>query len=286
MGVPDFLRRVSQLVATAPLAQWKAYLRARLISDSASWLSTPFVQENFAFSSRFTGAKQLLPRWKRCLRETDGDLGEALGQAYVAKTFPPEAKARARAVIEDVRAAFRVRLQHLSVDVGHDPHAGARQARQDEGEGRLPRSLARLRPAGGEGRPVRPERRARQRVRVAAHHQPARPAGGQDRVGHHRAHGERLLRPDQERGGLPRRRARAADLRPEGRRRRQLRLPGRELGGARDHARLRRRGPPLRRGGQPARLVATPADSVHFSEQAEPRSCSSSTATSRWTPST
>jgi putative endopeptidase len=114
VGVPDFLRRVSQLVATAPLAQWKAYLRAHLISGSASWLSAPFVQENFAFSSRFTGAKQLLPRWKRCLRETDGSLGEALGQAYVAKTFPPEARARARAVIEDVRAAFRVRLQRLS----------------------------------------------------------------------------------------------------------------------------------------------------------------------------
>ena len=114
VGVPDFLRRVSQLIATAPLAQWKAYLRAHLISESASWLSSPFVNEAFAFSSRFSGAKQLLPRWKRCLREADGDLGEALGQAYVAKTFPPEAKARAKAVIEDVRAAFRVRLQHLA----------------------------------------------------------------------------------------------------------------------------------------------------------------------------
>jgi len=114
VGMPEFLHRVNQLLATAPLAQWKAYLRAHVISEASSWLSTPFVQENFTFSSRFTGAKQLLPRWKRCLRETDGDLGEALGQAYVARTFPPEAKARARAVIEDVRAAFRVRLQHLS----------------------------------------------------------------------------------------------------------------------------------------------------------------------------
>src|SRR5204863_123810 len=60
------------------------------------------------------GARQLLPRWKRCLRQTDGDLGEALGEAYVAKTFPPEARVRARAVIDDVRAAFRERLQHLS----------------------------------------------------------------------------------------------------------------------------------------------------------------------------
>jgi putative endopeptidase len=113
VGMPEFLQRVNQLLAATPLAQWRAYLRAHVISEASSWLSTPFVQENFAFSSRFTGAKQLLPRWKRCLRETDGDLGEALGEAYVARTFPPEAKARARAVIEDVRAAFRVRLQHL-----------------------------------------------------------------------------------------------------------------------------------------------------------------------------
>ena len=113
VGMPEFLRRVNALLATAPLAQWKAYLRAHVLTEAASWLSTPFVQEDFAFSSRFTGARQLLPRWKRCLRETDGDLGEALGQAYVARTFPPEAKARAQAVIEDVRAAFRERLQHL-----------------------------------------------------------------------------------------------------------------------------------------------------------------------------
>jgi putative endopeptidase len=114
VGVPAFLQRVNALLASAPLSQWRAYLRAHVIMEAAPWLSTPFVQENFAFSSRFSGAKQLLPRWKRCLRETDGDLGEALGQAYVAKTFPPEARARAKAVIDDVRAAFRERLRHLS----------------------------------------------------------------------------------------------------------------------------------------------------------------------------
>jgi putative endopeptidase len=110
---PEFVRRVGTLLQTAPLAQWRAYLHYHVLSQAAPWLSTPYVQENFAFSSRFTGARQLLPRWKRCLRETDGDLGEALGQAYVAKTFPPEAKARATAVIDDIRAAFRERLQHL-----------------------------------------------------------------------------------------------------------------------------------------------------------------------------
>ena len=111
---PDFVHRVSVLLKTAPLAQWKAYLRFHLVSESSPWLSTPFVQAQFAFSSRFTGARQLLPRWKRCLRETDGDLGEALGQAYVAKTFPPEARARAKAVIDDIRAAFAERLRRLT----------------------------------------------------------------------------------------------------------------------------------------------------------------------------
>jgi putative endopeptidase len=111
---PAFVRRVGALLQTASLAQWRAYLRYHALTQAAPWLSTPFVQENFTFSSRFTGAKQLLPRWKRCLRETDGDLGEALGQTYVAKTFPPEARVRAKAVIDDIRAAFAERLRHLS----------------------------------------------------------------------------------------------------------------------------------------------------------------------------
>jgi len=111
---PDFVHRVDSLLQATPLATWRAYLKYHAIASAAPWLSTAFVQEDFAFRSRFSGAKALLPRWKRCLREADGDLGEALGQAYVAKTFPPEARARARAVIDDIRAAFHDRLQHLT----------------------------------------------------------------------------------------------------------------------------------------------------------------------------
>jgi predicted metalloendopeptidase len=114
MAEPDFVKRVDSLLAHAALPMWRAYLRYHVLSMAAPWLSTPFVQEDFTFRSRFTGARALLPRWKRCLRETDGDLGEALGQAYVAKTFPPEARERARAVIDDIRAAFRERLMHLT----------------------------------------------------------------------------------------------------------------------------------------------------------------------------
>jgi putative endopeptidase len=97
-----------------PLQDWRAYLRYHALSEAAPWLSTPFVQENFAFQRRFTGARQLLPRWKRCLRETDADLGEALGQAYVQKTFPPQARARAKQVIDDIRSAFAQRLRNLT----------------------------------------------------------------------------------------------------------------------------------------------------------------------------
>jgi len=111
---PEFVRRVDSLLQATPLATWRAYLTYHTIASAAPWLSTPFVQEDFAFRSRFSGARALLPRWKRCLREADGDLGEALGQAYVAKTFSPEARDRARAVIDDIRAAFRERLLRLT----------------------------------------------------------------------------------------------------------------------------------------------------------------------------
>jgi len=114
VGMPGFVHRMGELLASAPLEQWRAYLRYHLVSTSARWLSTQFVEEDFSFQSRFTGAKALLPRWKRCLRAADASIGEALGEAYVAKTFPPEARARARAVIEDIRAAFGERLRHLA----------------------------------------------------------------------------------------------------------------------------------------------------------------------------
>jgi putative endopeptidase len=114
VGEPAFVHRVDSLLAAAPLDAWRAYFRYHVIAEAAPWLSTPFVAEDFAFSARFSGARELLPRWKRCLRETDGDLGEALGQAYVARTFPPSARLKAKAVIDDIRAAFRERLQHLT----------------------------------------------------------------------------------------------------------------------------------------------------------------------------
>ena len=114
IGQPAFIARADTLLASESLANWKAYLRYHVLSSAAPWLSTPYVKESFAFSSTFSGAKELLPRWKRCLRETDDQMGEALGEAYVAKTFPPEAKRRAKQVIDDIRTAFAARLKNLT----------------------------------------------------------------------------------------------------------------------------------------------------------------------------
>jgi putative endopeptidase len=111
---PDFIKRVSGSMQTTPLEDWKAYLRYHLVSSASPWLSSSFANEEFAYSSLYSGAKQMLPRWKRCLRVTDRQLGEALGQAYVAQTFSPAAKAQAKQVIDDIRSSFHDRLLKLT----------------------------------------------------------------------------------------------------------------------------------------------------------------------------
>jgi putative endopeptidase len=111
---PDFVRRAGELVNSLPLDDWRAYLRYHLLATASPWLSSNFAKEDFAYRSLYSGAKEMLPRWKRCLRITDNQLGEALGQAYVEKTFSPKAKAEAKQVIDDIRASFRDRLTNLS----------------------------------------------------------------------------------------------------------------------------------------------------------------------------
>jgi putative endopeptidase len=111
---PEFMKRASMLITTLPLEDWRAYLKYHLLSTASRWLSTPFVREDFAYTSLYSGTKEMLPRWKRCLRVSDNQLGEALGEAYVAKTFSPEARAQAKQIIDDIRASFRDRLQKLT----------------------------------------------------------------------------------------------------------------------------------------------------------------------------
>lgn len=103
---PDFFRSLEQLIQQHPLDQWKAYLRWQLVHGSAGRLSRAFVDENFNFVRNLTGQTELPPRWRRCVRATDQFLGEALGQVYVARAFPPESKARVLNMVKAIEAAL------------------------------------------------------------------------------------------------------------------------------------------------------------------------------------
>jgi predicted metalloendopeptidase len=114
VGQPDFFRALNRQLIEAPLADWKIYLRWHVLRASAPALSSKFVDENFDFFNRtLTGTRQLQPRWRRCVTATDRNVGEALGQKYVAGAFPPEAKAKAQAMVADLVAALRSDIETL-----------------------------------------------------------------------------------------------------------------------------------------------------------------------------
>jgi predicted metalloendopeptidase len=111
---PDFLSAVAKLTQEVPLDRWKTYLRWHLIHAAAPDLSQPFVDENFRFYRQvLTGAKKDRPRWKRVLDQVDANLGEALGELYVEKAFPPAAKQRALAMVNDLKIALRRKIETL-----------------------------------------------------------------------------------------------------------------------------------------------------------------------------
>jgi putative endopeptidase len=135
---PKFFAGLDADLKAIPLADWKAYLRWHLVDSAAPALSAKFVDENFHFYGQtLTGAKVLQPRWKRCVRSTDWYLGFALGRKYVDRKFPPEAKARAYKMVEDLIVALRediktlpwmgpetkqaalAKLSHLMIKVGY-----------------------------------------------------------------------------------------------------------------------------------------------------------------------
>jgi len=109
---PEFFTAVNKMFAEVPVADWKTYLRWHLITAAAPSLSSKFELENFNFFGKtLEGRKEQLPRWRRCVSATDASLGEALGQVYVARAFTPESKARMRAMVANLIAAFHDRLQ-------------------------------------------------------------------------------------------------------------------------------------------------------------------------------
>jgi putative endopeptidase len=114
VGNPGFFQQVNKLLDSMPLDDWKTYLRWHLLRATAAWLSQPFAEENFRFYRTYlAGQKEQQARWKRCVRLTDAEMGEALGQPYVEETFGAEGKQRTLKMVEGLEKALGEDLRSL-----------------------------------------------------------------------------------------------------------------------------------------------------------------------------
>lgn len=114
VGQPDFFKAADKILKDTPIDDWKVYLRWHLVNAASNTLSSKFVEESFNFNGKYLqGTTEMLPRWKRCVASTDRAMGEALGQLYVAKTFTPAARERARVMVENLVGALKDDLTTL-----------------------------------------------------------------------------------------------------------------------------------------------------------------------------
>ncbi len=112
---PSFFKELGKMMKTVPVADWKIFMRWHLINSAAPYLSQDFVRENFDFYSRkLSGQEKMKPRWKSVLDETSSDLGECIGQLYVKKYFPPEAKQRMTDLVMNLKKSLGQRIENLS----------------------------------------------------------------------------------------------------------------------------------------------------------------------------
>jgi len=111
---PEFYKRLNVLFDSLSAGDWKAYLNWHLIHESAPYLSSMFVKENFNFyGTTLSGTKVMRPRWKRALGACDEAIGEVVGKVYVDKYFSDESKKRVHKMVDNLLAAYKVRIQNL-----------------------------------------------------------------------------------------------------------------------------------------------------------------------------
>ncbi|MBX9690278.1 MAG: M13 family metallopeptidase [Candidatus Obscuribacterales bacterium] len=111
VGQPEFFDALNKLIKERPLADWQTYLRWKVLHNAAKFLHEPVEQENFEFFGKvLSGQQEQEPRWKRASKVIDSEIGEALGQLYVEKYFPPEARTRMNELVNNLREVF---LDHL-----------------------------------------------------------------------------------------------------------------------------------------------------------------------------
>ena len=115
VGQPEYLEAVNQIIADTKLDTWKRYLKIKVLSAAAPYMHSEIAQANFDFyGTTIRGTKEMEPRWKRAVQFVNGSVGELVGQLYVEKYFPPEAKARMVELVDNLKAAYKESIESLS----------------------------------------------------------------------------------------------------------------------------------------------------------------------------
>lgn len=110
----DFFKKLDNMIANEAIADWKTYLTWRMLNDFSAYLSDDFAEESFNFTGKtLSGTKARKPRWERVMLNTDGSMGELVGQIYVEKAFRPEAKERMVGLVKNLQVTFADRIKDL-----------------------------------------------------------------------------------------------------------------------------------------------------------------------------
>jgi putative endopeptidase len=112
---PPFVKELGVMMQNESVADWKTFLRWRLISSTAFYLNSAFENESFDFNQRkLNGQEQMEPRWKRVIKAESAYLGDPIGRLYVRKHFDQESKSRMLDMVDNLKMAFRYRLRNLT----------------------------------------------------------------------------------------------------------------------------------------------------------------------------
>jgi endothelin-converting enzyme/putative endopeptidase len=110
---PEFVKKLDAMSTSAPIGEWRTYLRWHLSAEMAPLLSQRFVDEWFLFRQVLTGTKTLLPRWKRCVRLVDNAMGEALARPFVSEHLGEDGKRAAAQMVADIEGDMKSDLEGL-----------------------------------------------------------------------------------------------------------------------------------------------------------------------------
>ncbi|NMP14922.1 M13-type metalloendopeptidase [Thalassotalea sp. Y01] len=111
----DYMKALNGIISQTSIADWQTFLTWKALSANGSRLTSAIDKENFDFYTKtLWGAKQQRPMWRRGVNVVNGTLGEVVGKVYVARHFPPEAKARMQHLVDNLILAYRRSIQDLT----------------------------------------------------------------------------------------------------------------------------------------------------------------------------